>query len=102
MPVIISYIWADIRARNDAFYRRLLCTYLATNAFWLLAMYAAFSNRFAYLSWFMMPWLIVYPFIPNNDKTKSIPSVRVNRFAAMIIGQFALTYLFDIIIYPNR
>jgi hypothetical protein len=104
VPVIFSYAWAKAHTRKDPFYQRLLCAYLATNAFWLLAMYAAFSNRFAYLSWFMMPWLIVYPFIPNQKTPGSELSkkVEVNPFAAMIIGQFALTYLFDIIIYPNR
>ena len=104
VPVIISYAWAKIHTRQDPFYRRLLCCYLATNAFWLLAMYAAFSNRLAYLSWFMMPWLIVYPFIPNKNNRGQYTSqkIEINYFAAMVAGQFAITYLFDIIIYPNR
>lgn len=104
LPVLISYAWANTRTRQDPFYRRLLCCYLGTNSFWLLVMYASFSNRFAYLSWFMMPWLIVYPFIPNQKSEKDYGSrkIEINQFAAMIIGQFTLTYLFDIIIYPNR
>lgn len=104
VPVIISYLWANPKIKKDPFYRRMMCAYLATNAFWLLAMYAAFSNRFAYLSWFIMPWLIVYPFIPNEDKTAggSTQKFETGKFAAMIVGQFALTYLFTVIIYPNR
>ncbi len=104
VPVIVSYAWAKAHTRKDPFYQRLICAYLATNAFWLLAMYAAFSNRFAYLSWFMMPWLIVYPFIPNKNNRGQYTSqkIEVNHFAAMLAGQFAITYLFDIIIYPNR
>ena len=104
VPVIISYLWSKPATRKDPFYQRLLCAYLATNAFWLLVMYAAFSNRFAYLSWFMMPWLIIYPFIPNNDTSERTGSRNweINKFAAMLAGQFALTYLFDVIIYPNR
>ena len=104
VPVIISALWAKPQTLKDPFYRRLLCTYLATNAFWLLAMYAAFSNRFAYLSWFMMPWLIIYPFIPNKDMERGPEAKRweMNKFMAMLIGQFAITYLFDVIIYPNR
>ncbi len=104
VPVIISYLWADVNKTKDPFYRQMLCTYLATNSFWLLVMYAAYSNRFAYLSWFMMPWLIIYPFIPNRstgsaDVTRKID---VAKYGAMLIGQFALTYLFDIFIYPTR
>lgn len=104
VPVIISYHWANPKIKKDPFYRRMLCTYLATNAFWILAMYAAFSNRFAYLSWFIMPWLIVYPFIPNDDQATGggVQKFESNKFAAMIVGQFALTYLFTVIIYPNR
>jgi len=104
VPVIISYLWAKPQIRRDLFYRRILCAYLATNAFWLLVMYAAFSNRFAYLSWFMMPWVIIYPFIPNNTNRTTMESKKwdVPKFAAMLGGQFALTYLFNIIIYPNR
>jgi hypothetical protein len=104
VPIIISYSWAKAHTRQDPFYRRLLCSYLATNAFWVLVMYAAYSNRFAYLSWFMMPWLIVYPFIPNKGGANHPESEHwdVNKFTAMLVGQFALTYLFDIIIYPNR
>lgn len=104
VPVIISYLLSKAHTRQDPFYRRLLCCYLATNSFWLIVMYAAFSNRFAYLSWFMLPWLIIYPFIPNEIGEKGGASRRwdIQKLSMMLAGQFALTYLFVIIIYPNR
>jgi len=104
LPVVVSYMWADANKTKDPFYRRLICTYLATNSFWLLVMYAAYSNRFAYLSWFMMPWLIIYPFIPNRnrDTGDTAQKIDVAKFSVMLVGQFALTYLFDIFIYPTR
>lgn len=34
--------------------------YLLTNAFWVMVAKASFSNRFAYLSWFMYPLIIAY------------------------------------------
>ncbi|MBR0047432.1 MAG: EpsG family protein [Bacteroidaceae bacterium] len=34
--------------------------YLLTNAFWVMVIKAAFSNRFAYLSWFLYPLIIAY------------------------------------------
>lgn len=45
----------------DKFYIHLFGTYCIANAFWILVITAAFSNRFAYLSWFLMPVVIAYP-----------------------------------------
>lgn len=38
-------------------------TYILCNAFWVMVNRAAFSNRFAYLSWFMYPLVIAYAVI---------------------------------------
>lgn len=46
---------------NDVFYIHLFGIYIIANAFWILVITAAFSNRFAYLSWFLMPAVIAYP-----------------------------------------
>lgn len=37
--------------------------YLLANAFWVMVIKANFSNRFAYLSWFLYPLVIAYPVI---------------------------------------
>jgi len=34
--------------------------YLLTNAFWVMVIKASFSNRFAYLSWFLYPLVLAY------------------------------------------
>lgn len=104
LPVIVSYLFSKPDIKSDLFYRRLLCAYLATNAFWIIVMNAAFSNRFAYLSWFIMPWLVVYPFIPNRDlgHQGTVQKLDLQKFSTMLVGLFLLTYVFDIFIYPNR
>ncbi|MCF7560784.1 EpsG family protein [Sabulilitoribacter multivorans] len=50
----------------DSFYNQLLNTYLICNGFWILVINANFSNRFAYLSWFMMAIVIVYPMLKER------------------------------------
>lgn len=35
--------------------------HISCYAFWVLMMYASFSNRFAQLSWFIMPIVLMYP-----------------------------------------
>lgn len=51
---------------EDATYHQLFNIYLTTNAFWILIIRANFSNRFAYLSWFMMALIVIYPFIKKR------------------------------------
>ena len=44
----------------------MLCTYTFTNSVWMLCMYAEYTNRIAYLSWFMYPFVLIYPLICEN------------------------------------
>lgn len=48
---------------EDRLYIHIFGMYCIANAFWILVITAAFSNRFAYLSWFLMPIVISYPFL---------------------------------------
>ena len=48
-------------------------TYILANAFWVMVIKAAFSNRFAYLSWFLYPVILAYAVIrlhiwPDQDR----------------------------------
>lgn len=107
VPVIISYGAASASTRKDLFYRRLVCTYLLANSFWLIAMYAAYSNRFAYLSWFLMPWVIVYPFIPQSrfrgsQRIGMQEAGRPEFLGLALVAHFAFTYVMDVLVYSNR
>lgn len=48
---------------TDKFYIHLWGIYMIANAFWILIIRANFSNRFAYLSWFLMAPVIAYPLL---------------------------------------
>lgn len=48
---------------SDKFYIHLWGVYMIANAFWILIIRANFSNRFAYLSWFLMAPIIAYPIL---------------------------------------
>jgi len=89
--------WVQL-LRSDPFYARLVNTYLLSNAIWLLVIHAEFSNRFAYLSWFMMPWVLLYPFVPGkiNDRP------RFGMIAATLCAQYSFTYLMEVVVYPLR
>lgn len=51
---------------NDKAYIQLFNIYVTANALWILVIRANFSNRFAYLSWFMMAIIIFYPFFKQR------------------------------------
>lgn len=63
MPVILGYYIVIKRGLRDRTYEFLLNTYTLSNAFWVMVIRANFSNRFAYLSWFMYPLVLVYPLL---------------------------------------
>lgn len=63
VPVIIGYIYEMRNLQTSEIYSKLLHFYLVTNGFWMLCMYASFNNRIAYLSWFVYPIVLIYPFL---------------------------------------
>lgn len=67
-PVWIGYqleMKKNMKLSNT--YHTLMHFYLATNAIWMLCMYAEFNNRIAYLSWFVYPIVIIYPFLDDKN-----------------------------------
>ena len=39
----------------------MLSLYILVNAFWLLVIRIPYTDRFAYLSWFLIPFILIYP-----------------------------------------
>lgn len=65
-PVIFIWYLTQRRKFNDSVYNFIANTYLLCNAFWIMVIRSAFSNRFAYLSWFIYPVVIAYPLLRMN------------------------------------
>jgi len=63
MPIILGYYTVIKRGIYDHAYLILLNTYTLSNAFWIMVIRANYSNRFAYLSWFMYPIVLAYPLL---------------------------------------
>lgn len=51
---------------DDPFFNRIFCCFLLSNSFWVLVIRANFSDRFAYLSWFMLGLVIIYPLLKKE------------------------------------
>lgn len=63
MPVLMAWYVCVRRQIADNWYNIICTTYCLCNAFWVMVIRASFSNRFAYLSWFLYPIVIAYPLI---------------------------------------
>lgn len=64
--VFAGYYFIIKKNFKDPLYIQLFNMYVTANAFWILVIRASFSNRFAYLSWFLMAIIIFYPFFKQQ------------------------------------
>ena len=74
VPIYVAYYFIVKKGFQDSLYKLFANTYILANAFWVLVINASFSNRFAYLSWFLYAIVLVYPFLfyPNLPKRKKM------------------------------
>lgn len=61
IPIALGAWFIFKKNFRDAFYVRIFNIYLIGNSVWLIFMFAAYSNRIAYLSWFLIPIIVMYP-----------------------------------------
>ena len=67
-PVGVAAYYIFKRNFKDAFYNHMTSVYLFANAIFILMNEMLFSNRFAYLSWFMMTIILIYPIYKLRTK----------------------------------
>ena len=78
---------------SDVLYDKLFQIYLVSNAVWILIIRANYSNRFAFLSWFLLGLVLIYPLLKSQLFKKQHQLIGL-----IIIGYFAFTYLMIIIL----
>ncbi len=66
MPILLGWYIVEKKKFVNNTYTLLLNTYIFSNAVWVMLMGAAYSNRFAYLSWFLYPIVMAYPCLRMN------------------------------------
>ncbi|MBO4557316.1 MAG: EpsG family protein [Bacteroidales bacterium] len=63
VPMVVGLIAIEKKQIHSEKFEFLLNLYTMTNAVWLLCMYSDYTNRIAYLSWFLYPIVLIYPFL---------------------------------------
>ena len=61
--VAIGSYFSIFRNFKDQYYQWIFNIYLICNSFWVLIIRAPYSNRFAQISWFILPIVLIYPFM---------------------------------------
>lgn len=74
-PMIILYIYKKRGIILPTFYNQVYHTYILTNAAWLLVIRMAYTNRIAYLSWMIIPYIVLYPVLQDTVSKKTSKSV---------------------------
>ena len=87
MPIILGAYTLFIRKIYNNTYLILLGTYIYANSFWILVIRDIFSNRYAYLSWFLYPIVLAYPLLnlPVFEKNHS------QKTAWILLAHFGFT-----------
>lgn len=62
-PILWVWYLTIKRDFKDRMFNLIANTYILSNAFWVMVIRAAYSNRFAYLSWFLYPLVLAYPLL---------------------------------------
>ena len=63
MPIVLGWYAIFKRKVYNNTYIILLGTYMYANVFWVILIRSLFSNRFAYLSWFLYSIVLAYPLL---------------------------------------
>lgn len=96
LPVWIGYRTEMIRKqRLSKTYSMLMHFYLTTNAVWMLCMYASFTNRIAYLSWFVYPIVVIYPYLDHINQNRD----RFVEFRKIVLLHLGFTMFMMFIYY---
>lgn len=94
MPIWLAYYVLVKRGIKNTTYSLIANTYIYANSFWVMMMQVSFSNRFAYLSWFILPIVLAYPCLRMNvwgDK-------QGQNAAKIMLAHSAFTFLMNYII----
>lgn len=90
LPVFLGWYYINKLYFKSEFYRWVYNAYLIANAFWIMVIRAAYSDRFAYLSWFMFPIILMYPLLTQQlyrDCNKQQQNIVI-----VLLGQIVFSY----------
>ena len=89
IPIALGYFYKYKLMFRSITYDVILNLYLIANTVWVFLIYLAFTNRTAYLSWFLMPLVLIYPILVDKKLMKNNSLL----LAMISVGSLAFTLL---------
>lgn len=86
IPIAFGWYVTITRKIRDKIYQLILNTYILTNSIFVLFMYSIFPNRFAAVSWGILPIVLYYPLVKYN----LFPGAQNKIASYMLFGQLFL------------
>ncbi|MDR2919870.1 MAG: EpsG family protein [Tannerella sp.] len=90
IPILLGMYYRYKLKFNDVFYVILLNTYIIANSVWIILIRAAYTNRIAYLSWFIISIVIVYPLLK-----KHLVKYQPQKLALLILASLVVTFFYS-------
>lgn len=94
VPVVVGYLMLTKYKIRSKTYNVILSLYLLTNSVWMLCMYSSFTNRISYLSWFLYPIVLLYPFLNATWSRRQALYLKY-----VIWGHISFTIFMNVIYY---
>lgn len=93
-PIIMGIYAIFVKGFSSKFYNFLFSVYLVTNSIWLLCIYSNFTNRIAYLSWLLLPVVLIYPVLHPNWGDS-----RFRDFSLIMLAHLSFTLFMTFVYY---
>ncbi len=91
--IVAAWYFLLKKEYENAEYNLICNLYVVANAFWILVIRASYSNRIAYLSWFLLGLVIIYPLLKNRLYDNQHRTI-----GFIVIAYFGFTYLLNVIL----
>lgn len=93
-PIVIGYIYIYRHKFKDEYYLHIYNMYLFINACWLAISKMPHNDRAAYLSWCLIPFILLYPIFNDQKSLIRNKKIYLVGFVTIIVGlNFYLKYL---------
>lgn len=91
IAILLGYYYKFKLKFKSAIYDRVFNMYLMANIVWVFLIYLAYTNRIAYLSWFLMPIVMIFPLLKKEDLVRN----QMKWIYLMIFGSLLFTLLME-------
>lgn len=91
VAIVLGYYYKFKFNFKSDLYDRIFNMYIMANIIWIFLIYLAFTNRIAYLSWFLMPIVMIFPLLKKENVVKN----QLKWIYIMILGSIAFTLLME-------